>query len=187
MRTSSRYRAVATLDRTQPTAPRSPIKGVVQDYLNPKLPQRSDKTKPPAYNTKMNGGVGDAYRHYISYGILADILKGLDVPFSEQVAVLIGDMGELNISGYDRMDQHNNRAGVDRPRPSVFSRDYWQQRTLDFMNDVAVGKIQVMDFKTGEPRSTDYRDVYREPYERPYRPETEPIKDFLGDNTTIIA
>jgi len=85
------------------------------------------------------------------------------------------------------LDMNNNGAGIARERPSTFARDYWTQRTLDFMNDVAKGKIMVIDKDTKKARNTDANDVYHEPYDVPYRPDPKPDHDFLNDNNTEIV
>lgn len=55
------------------------------------------------------------------------------------------------------------------------------------MNDVAKGKIMVIDKDTKKARNTDANDVYHEPYDVPYRPDPKPDHDFLNDNNTEIV
>lgn len=161
------------------------------DRLNDKLPQRSEKTAGRVWDTTMNGGFGDAYRHYVASTILANILEDNGYPNPAESAVVLGDLREDD-SASGRMDKNNNRAGANRQRASLYSKDFWESTTLDFMNDVARGRVQVMETdkngnRTGKTRNTDRHDVYREPYEVPYHPEPKQDHDFFNDQVEMIA
>lgn len=114
---------------------------VWQDHLN--------RVGPPGIDANKWGGKGDAFRHYVSYGYLAKMVGG-------PLAKLIGDAFEGQPGSPDSvMDENNNRRGVE----AASKVDDVTGFALEFMNDVAGGKIKVLDPKTHEPRDTTPNDI----------------------------
>jgi hypothetical protein len=130
-----------------------------------------------------HNGIGDAFRHYETAGILAGHI-------GEQEAVTLGDIAEFlggNPEAEKRMDRNNNRLGA---KAGAAGSDH-TGIALEFMNDVATGKVIVQDRDTGvfrESRASDLPHRDGDALEDRYRPDrSNKMKDALQDNDTLIA
>lgn len=121
-------------------------------------------------------GIGDAFRHYETSGIVSGIV-------GPDLATLLGDGIEMlgdNPDAERQSDEHNNDLGAEAGRNTTDPIDV----ALDFMNDVATGQVKVVDKRTGEirnSRGSDLRSYDGDRLEDRYQPERS-FKDPIGDS-----
>ncbi|MDP9412555.1 MAG: hypothetical protein M3Q08_00295 [Pseudomonadota bacterium] len=108
-----------------------------QDHLNSKAPTG-------LLDTRMRGGKGDAYRHYVTNAMLAQVL-------GRNAASLFGYLSEAfgsNDEADRTMDINNNlagaKAGSDLSGLGTHE-EFMVEVTIKFINDVASGRIKLND------------------------------------------
>lgn len=146
--------------------------------------QHLQSLAPKGANVNMRNGVGDAFRHYMSYATLSQFVGA---PVARTVGNL-GESGSTNPEEEKKMDLQNNEAGIaageDKHATSF-------ELAIKFNIDSSQGKTQVIDSETGKARPMNPKDVggYNgAPVEHEYQHPDRSPNDMSGsDDGTMIA